>query len=276
MIEEPFVCLRTIGERTEHCLLKQIGGEISKENIAIVNETPLTNTLKKAFSLAINKGNSWTLHIDADVLLLPGSLKGMTKKLMALPKDVFAAQFLVADYLLGDIRYAGNGAYRTDLLPLCLPFVAESVDKIRPVRHVIQRMEEKGYRFFDQREEIVGIHDAEQFYRDIYRKALVYAFKHLNKASEFIPYWRHKQGADYLVALKGFSDGIVRTEPIQIDPKMIDQESFSAWLKSHNLAEKKDLSLVNDPYSILSAILEDHYHISKQKKVYRWISRKDL
>jgi len=250
------IIIRSIGERTEKCLFDQLQGE----DVAIVSEKPLSNTLKKAFLLAVDSKSAWTLHIDADVLLIPGSLANIYKRLETQEKNVFAVQFLVADALLGDVRYAGNSAYRVDLIPEALGFIDESYDKFRPVRHVVKRMEEKGYRFIDQKEEIIGLHDAEQYYRDIYRKAFFYAFKHLNKTKEFIPYWRDKSERAFEIALLGFADGIKARDPKEMQPR-----EFSDEREPLTSIDKQEIM------RILGSTLSDHYAISEQKKVYRWI-----
>ncbi|MCG2590801.1 hypothetical protein [Rhodohalobacter sulfatireducens] len=74
-------------------------------------------------------------------------------------------------------------------------------------------MESKGYktRVFEY---VAGLHDFEQFYRDIYRKAYFHATKHSDHVAELMKEWKRRSidDTDYLVVIKGSVDGLLSQE----------------------------------------------------------------
>ncbi|CRX39008.1 hypothetical protein [Estrella lausannensis] len=269
--DDYFVCVRTIGERTEKCLIDRISKEFPTLPLAVVSDYPSSKTLERAFQLAMESGKKWSIQLDADVLLMPGALQKMFDVLSRFEEKVFAVRFLVADPLLGTIRFAGNQTYRIDHIPYALPFAKQSKEKLRPDRYVIEKMEAKGYLFADVRQEVIGVHDAEQFYRDIYRKCFVYSFKHLNKADEFIPHWRSAESnLDFKVARKGFADGVQHLRQITIDARQMDSVApdFGEWMKGEGIEEKSPLlSFSAEEQSIiLQQAAARHFAALKRKK----------
>lgn len=263
--------MRTIGERTEKCLIDRISDEFPTVSLAVASDYPSSKTLEKAFQLAMESGKKWSIHLDADVLLMPGALQKMFNVLGQLEEKVFAVRFLIADPLLGTIRFAGNQTYRIDYIPYALPFAQNSKDKLRPDRHVIEKMEAKGYLFADVKQVVIGVHDAEQFYRDIYRKCFVYSFKHLNKADEFIPHWRSDESnLDFKVARKGFADGVQHLEQVNIDARLMDSlaPDFGNWLKREGIEEKAPLLSFSaeEQSALLQEATARHFATLKRKK----------
>ena len=66
---------------------------------------------------------------------------------------------------------------------------------------------------------VFGIHDYQQYYADIYRKAFIHANKHTDRIGDFIPMWKAQspQDCDYLIALRGFYDGLMSLTEARID-----------------------------------------------------------
>lgn len=266
-----FICVRTIGERTEKCLIDRIKDEFPSIQLAVASDYPSSKTLEKAFHLALESGKRWSIQLDADLLLMPAALQKMFNALRELHQNVFAVRFLIADPLLGTVRFAGNQTYRIDYIPYALPFAKKSHEKLRPDRHVIEKMEAQGYLFADVKQEVIGVHDIEQFYRDIYRKCFVYSFKHLNKADEFIPYWRSDESnLDFKVARKGFADGVQYVRPVQIDARLIDSVNpgFAKWMEQEGIEEKGPLLSysVEKQTALLQAASARHFASLKWKK----------
>lgn len=266
-----FICVRTIGERTEKCLLERIKEEFPSASMGIASAFPSSKTLEKAFRMAMESGKKWTINLDADLLLMPGALQKMFNSLNELQEQVFAVRFLIADPLLGTIRFAGNQSYRIEYIPLALPFVIKAQDKLRPDRYVIEQMEAKGFLFADEKRDVIALHDAEQYYRDIYRKCFVYSFKHLNKVEEFLPYWRaDESNLDFKVARKGFADGVQYCRQIHIDVRLMDEfkNDFEKWMEREGFSEKEPL--LSYPIDCMPAVVHsamaNYFAYLKKKK----------
>jgi hypothetical protein len=89
---------------------------------------------------------------------------------------------------------------------------------------------------------VLGLHDSEQYLRDVYRKCFVHAHKHAQYAELLLDIWR--QGAsrdpDFQVALRAFADGVQHAGPVHID---VRQSCFSVGLEELGLQEKPPIDL---------------------------------
>lgn len=222
--------IRSVRERTEQlCKKLMIDQGVKEENIFVVNEVPFSAAMKKSFEIGINENKKWTFCIDADVLLGSGSIEKMIEYAEKQNENVCEIQGFVMDKFFGGPRQAGNHLYRTSLLEKVIECIPDEGVDIRPERYTLGRMKLKGY---DWKIVpcIVGIHDAEQFNFDIYRKAFVYAIKHLDRAELLITNWReqYEHDPDFKVALKGFSDSINNTKSAFINCELpLYKEKFN-------------------------------------------------
>jgi hypothetical protein len=203
------IVIRVAGERTAEACRRLAAAELDGGPVIIVKESPFERALTASFERAIEAGHEWTLVLDGDVLLRPGTAARLLAQSRRMPPHVFQFQGLVCDKLLGAARKAGNRVYRTSQLAVALAHIPSAGTELRPETHVCRRMERHGHvsRLVDV---IVGLHDYEQFHVDIYRKAHVFAQKHVSLAARLLLTWagRARDDADFLTAIRGFCNGL--------------------------------------------------------------------
>jgi hypothetical protein len=249
------VIIRSAGERTEQ-LCKELVLEqgIPEKDIRLVNEVPFTRAVQKSYQVGIEMGCRWTLCLDADVLLLPGSIRDMVKLAEQQESSLFEIQCLVIDKFMGGPREAGNHLYRTSLLEKALPLIPVDENIIRPETHTLNAMSSLGF----PRKRInylAGIHDFEQYYRDIFRKCFIQAHKHQDYAEIFLTYWPQQSAsdADFQVAIKGFAEGIQYQGGVRID---IHQEVYQQRFTALRITEKQELNPGSLQFSDIQALAE--------------------
>ncbi len=211
---EPFsdltVVIRSVGERTEAACRALAVKQVSAENVVVICERPFGEAVRKTFRIGMERGRRWTLALDADVLLRADALRDMINCVEDQPHKIFFANFFVADKLLGQVRDAGVHMYQTKLLGKGLSSAGPDIDNYeRPESLVRARMAVKGYMACEFRGLIVGLHDFEQSYRDIYRKTYTHVLKHPSKRIEpSIAAWKRlaETDQDFRVALAGAED----------------------------------------------------------------------
>lgn len=239
--DKVIIVIRSVGERTEQLCRELILAQgIAPENVVVVHESPFSAAMRKSFQIGIGRGLPWTFCVDADILLRPGSISRMVELADEQAETVCEVQGFVLDKFFGGPREAGNHLYRTSLLPLVLASIpAEGVD-IRPEYHSLKAMKAQGYPWASV-QYLVGLHDFEQYFRDIFRKCFVHAHKHLQWAELFLSLWRERSSsdADYWTALQGFAAGVAHTGDVLID---IRQEIYEAGFNALETQEKSPLS----------------------------------
>ncbi len=234
------VLIRSVGERTETLCREIILSQgIPAENIILIKKTPFTLALRAAYEAGIACNQPWTFCIDADVLLLPGSIQKMLALAEKQKSNVCEIQGRVLDKFLGGAREAGNHLYRTSLLKIALENLPEDPNILRPETDTLAAMKRNGYPNVSV-SLLVGIHDFEQYYRDIYRKCFVQAHKHLEYSQLYLSYWpsRAIHDSDYEVALNAYFDGIKYQGDVQIDAQ---QDIYAHFFEKLRLAEKPEI-----------------------------------
>jgi hypothetical protein len=120
---------------------------------------------------------------------------------------------------MGMKRTAGNYLFSTKILSRMIgeikPYEKEN---IRPESTIIRKLQHQGY-VYKKVNQFIGLHDFEQHYHDIARKAFTHAQKHTAYLGELVTYWKHasKNDRDFEVALFGLSKGIVHNEAVKIN-----------------------------------------------------------
>jgi hypothetical protein len=231
------VIIRTVGERTlSACRSLTFAQGIPETAIEVVEEVPFSQAMRTTFSLGIARNFTYTLCVDADVLLRPGAIRRMVEAFEAMPEHVCEVQGLMMDKFFGGQRPAGNHLYRTSLLPKMLACIPLEGTDIRPETYALQKMAANGHPWV-KIDYIVGIHDDEQWAHDIYRKCFVHAAKHLYLADHFIPYWKRMQeaDADFKVAIRAFADSIAYQGTVLIDTS---QDVYSKGFQASGCVEK--------------------------------------
>jgi hypothetical protein len=214
-----FVVIRSVGERTEAaCRELVLAQGVPEHDVTVISDSPFARTLRKGLEAGLERALDWTLCVDADVLMRPGAIDGLFRIATAQPAAVCEVQGLVLDKMFGGPRAAGNHMYRTRHIPLVLDVVSDDSLHIRPETQALMEMAERGHPWL-QVDYVVGLHDFEQWHRDIFRKCFIYAHKHLEYAHVFLPLWRQgpPTDADYRSAVSGFVAGLAYEGAVVVD-----------------------------------------------------------
>jgi len=236
------VTVRTADERTEKdCIQSALDQGLSRDQIVVIHETPFKRALETCFQVATQSKAIWLLTLDADMLLLPGVLAPYYREAEKMPDHFIQIQGQVYDKFYGEVRRGGPRLYRVQHLEKAYDISRSLKDHIRPETNIIQRMGKAGHpaRYISP---AIALHDVEQYYADIYRKACVYAEKHIEKLPTILKQAVRNREADpdYQVILKGIYDSMATGMDVRIDKRMFKEKAERA-LTDLNLDEKDDL-----------------------------------
>lgn len=235
------IIIRTAGERTTDLCKKLIEEQGVKEQIFFTCETPFSAALRKSYEIGISEGRPWTFCVDADVFLRPHSIELLLSFAERQQQHVFEVQGQIYDKFYDGPREAGNHLYRTSFLSKALKFIPEEGVDIRPEKYVLEQMQKQGYpnvKF----NHVVGLHDFEQYYIDIYRKSFIHAHKHLYFTEKMVPNWKKKmtKDKDFEVALNAFADGIRNRQDIFVDK---NQSLYIEKFNEYKIQEKAPIDV---------------------------------
>ena len=236
--------VRSAGERTTELCETLIRRWAPAENVRVIHERPFSAAVRKGFELGIASGLRWTYCIDADVLLLEREVMEQLRLAETLEDNVFCVQGLVYGKFLPIKRPAGNHLYRNALVERALPLIPSDGHALRPESVTTQAMKDQGYVTY-QTNVVLGLHDYEQYYLDIYRKCFLHVNKHEEALMPMVEsHWRKHRATDqdYEVALLGALMGKVHQGTVYIDKHFQEEEGQRA-LALKNIAEKPPLSL---------------------------------
>lgn len=247
-----FIVLRTSGERTEATARALAEAEVGHDAVAAIREVPFAAALRRGFEIGVRAGRRWTLCLDADVLLRPRAVAELTAVAEAAPEDAFGVTGLVADKLLCHLRPAGQHLYRTALLDTALDTCSFDPAKRRPETVVKKAMARAGHPTVATGV-VMGLHDFEQSYADIFRKVFVHTRKHERFMPSAERAWRRMapEDADFRVALISAAMARASAETEAAVPRRADEtvridrrdfpEEVGALLGPAGLAEKPPL-----------------------------------
>lgn len=235
------VIIRSVGERTEQELKRLIIKQgITESNVRIIREIPFSKAMKVSFETGIEMNNRWTFCLDADVLVRQGALKKMYTYAEAAKPDVIRVQGFVLDKFFGGSRLAGNHLYRTAYLEDLIKCIPDEGTDIRPETRALGEARKLGYQT-KHVPYIIGLHDFEQYARDIYRKIFIHGVKHVNKTPLFIHRWKKniKDDIDYEIALHALAESIKYTGELFINS---EQNIYHEKFEESGFQEKEDLT----------------------------------
>lgn len=235
------VTIRAAGERTEQLCYDTVVNQAGGAEVVVIREKPFKKALEECFRKGIESAKKWLITVDADMILLPGSIDLFLREADKMPSDYLQLQGKIIDKITGNIRKAGPRIYRTSLLPGLLSASESLDDHIRPESRLITAYGEDGYpsRYIPV---VTCLHDYEQYYKDIYRKAYVHAHKHSGFLSGMIETAAKMQETDndYKVMLKAIWDGLTEQEHVAIDTRLYEEKSKKA-LEFLELTEKSEI-----------------------------------
>jgi len=235
------VIIRSVGERTETLCRQLLADQVQESDIFIINERPFTKAIAKTYEIGIENQRKWTLCIDADVLIKEDAVNELLQKASEADENVFEIQGNVLDKFFGGPRAAGNHLYRTSLLKKAIDAIPLPNVSLRPESFTIKQMAAKGYPWVEI-DLVVGLHDYEQYYKDIFRKTFIQAKKHERFMPVLTAYWERmkNEDTDYQVALWGSKELSTYTKPLTIDVKNMP-DGLNKLLIHSDIKEKGDI-----------------------------------
>jgi hypothetical protein len=242
--------IRSAGERTASICRSVVAEQLGDAAVHVVNERPFEAALRACYRLGIESGVPWMLTVDADVIPRDGAVGDLLTEARRLPGPYAQIEGVVHDKLLGDFREAGHRIYRTRYLPMALEAVPADGAALRPEFTTLERLGRMGHP--TRKCDIVfGIHDYEQYYRDLYRKAYVQGQKHPHWLWERVPTWRELGATDpdFQVAARGAVDGAQAVRPARID---VDGFGGDPAPVLHTLALSEKAGLDADPQAVVA------------------------
>lgn len=236
--EDLVVIVKTAGERTVDASLALLREQVSADRILVVDERQSETAIRRTYELGLERSAAWTMTLGADALLRAGAVSEFAAEANRMPADYFHVECRIFDKFTGLYRQAGQRMYRTKLLGLALQNIPLPGATMRSEYTVIQAMARLGHP--SRRVALVaGLHDFEQYYRDIYRTAFVHALKHRSLVPSIVERcltcW---DDDDFKVALGGLYDGMTggRARQGGSVPELVQ-----AWLARFGLVEKPPL-----------------------------------
>ena len=230
------IIIRASGERTEGRCAKLAR---KQGKVHIIKAYPFGESLRQTYALGMTFEQEWTPVIDADVLLFDGVLKKAIDELNALKlkEKVVCLDGKTKDKILMVNRRAGIHIYRTELFEKCLKYIDDG--NLKPESNVRKRMHRIGYHTHVGNI-IFGEHDHEQYYKDLWRKAVCQAHKvgDMIKKNNCVKKWKAmiKADPDYKVILAAHDYGKT-LKSVKIDARK--DYGGSDGIKKLGLKEKK-------------------------------------
>ncbi len=241
VFDDTFWVVRSAGERTTAACLSLIRNFIPAERVRVINERPFTKAIAKAYELGIEADYKWTVSIDADVFVHRPGFEALLAVANDEPGSTFYVQGYTVDKYIPIVRTAGSGIYRTASLPEALKGIPHGKHPLRPETETVQAMIAKGYRF-RRSPVVVGMHDFEQHYEDIIRKAYLHVRKHRNVLEEMLTYWRDNEvnDKDFSAALLGHQLSMRSAEAPRVDREFL-RSTFATALREAGMDAKPAL-----------------------------------
>lgn len=260
------VVIRSTGERSFQACKALLLKQIPENCVHVVSEMPFESTLKKTYKIGLESDDEWLMTLDADVLLREGAILDLLSASEDLSARYFQLEGLVHDKLFGLYRNAGHRMYRTKYLNIALQHIPPEKAEIRPEYTTLQKMTAMGYPSI-RINTVFGVHDYEQFLRDIYRKAFIHANKHQIWLPQLINRWKTLGVVDddFRIALRGLYDGLITTNKVRVD-KRDYLEAAEQAMHDFGFQEKPFLEPENIDYNYVEAILADAGEIMNKIK----------
>lgn len=230
------IIVRAIGERTEKECIRRCS---LQGHVSVVREYPFGESIRKTYKLALSFiGQKWIPVIDADVLLNNDCLKQAVQRLQDKSNNIFCWDGHTNDKIMGKNRRAGVHIYNQNLLERGLRFIDNN--HIKPETNVRKKMLQQGFLTYKDQKFIFGLHDYEQYYRDLWRKAICQTKKLAKMTGARPAKWKKlaRKDNDFYVIYEAYKWAKKNNPDILIDARM----NFDAkWhLDNLGIEEKKE------------------------------------
>jgi len=232
------VIVRAAGERTVDECVRRLRDQV--DSVRVVSAAPFAETLRLTYKLALDLKQPWTVVVDADVLIFPKMVKaGLRACVRTSHAGFFCLDGKTRDKVFLQDRRAGIHIYRTSMLWTALHAIDGK--KIKPESHVRGMMKRRGSKTFAPPQLVFGLHDYEQYYRDLYRKAFVQAKKLPGHVKAAWGKWQllSESDPDYRVLIAGAEAG--RRHEGRIIPDVRIDLGADAAIEALGLTEKEPM-----------------------------------
>jgi hypothetical protein len=229
------IIVRTCGERTTN---KCIELASKQGEVEVINARPFSESIKQTYLTAIKYDQKWIPVIDADVLLSPDTIRQAVRELENRTPQTFCLDGKTDDKIMMKPRRAGIHIYQRSLLEQALQYLDPA--HIKPESQIRRMMVNDGYPTYTGKI-VFGKHDFEQYYCDLWRKAVVQTRKIAGMLKGRPAKWRQmaKVDKDYLVIYNAHVYGLKYEGDMIIDKEMdFDAEEN---IKKIGLTEKGPL-----------------------------------
>lgn len=259
------VVIRSSGELTTQVCYNLVCKQVPKEQVFIINERPFSKAVIKNFNIGLRENRKWTLGLDADILLTENAISEMIKGFEELDENYYVYQGWIYDKFFRNYRSGGPHLYRTSLLEKAKEFIPEEGTNLRPESTTYKEMAKINYHYYNDIK-CFGLHDFEQSYFAIYRKFFLHAHKHRIYLNTFLNSWKPYllEDVDYLIALRGLTDGLLFKETVYVDTQFFKSKSEQLF-KELKLVEKTENSNSIDVLELLNKIPNTEYWERIQK-----------
>ncbi len=249
--EDVLTVIRTTGERTTELCELLVSEQVIPDNITFIHETTSSLAVSRTFELGLEYGMPWTIAIDADVLIYSRAIHSLVGLAEQSPAATFHLAGRLIDKLSGGPICIGLHIYRTTHLDHALKVTKASGIVPRLESQVIQQMKTAGY-VDAEVDAVLGLHDFEQDYRDLYRKGFMNARNHADCFSILERMWDRlaKTDDDLLAVLSGG-----RAAQAEGEIKDTNFTTFPDDLQTIGLSEKRPIDLSCPPFADLDGFI---------------------
>ncbi len=262
------IIIRSCEERTEGLCEHAVKQQGFNEIHFIKNVAPFSKALKKGYELAIEINKPYSIFIDADVIVTPHSLTGMVYAFDTLPESTFFMNPLVWDYMFNEINQGGPHLFRTKHLKKAVDIIVSEKFTMRPEASTANKMHQNGYHIVPYNM-VAGVHNSEQFNRDIFRQMQNKYFREPKKREERLEYWS-KPIPDFEIAKLAFEDSKTHKE------LSLDYKEMAERFAKLNINEKPALESENYG-SIYDTLMNEFAEASNiEFSMYPFVTRKLL
>lgn len=272
------VVIRHTNERTFNACLKLLISQVPSDNLYIISETPFSKAVRKTFEIGIGCNKDWTLAIDADIFVTNNCVDTLASVAENLEDYFFEIQGRILDKFYGVPRGGGPHLYRTKYLKDAIKFIPEEGTSLRPESDTYNKMAEIGYHYYFGKE-VYGLHDYEQFYKDIYRKGFLHAKKHWRYLAHFEKFWNENKenDFDFTVALFGFEQSRNFNKTVYVDRNFFPLE-LSDYLELNGYNEKSNSFELNNEFVEirLNTYFKNTIMKEFEKQYFDYVKRSDL
>lgn len=214
------IIVRSCGERTTRECARRAAEHGMPE---IITAQPFGETMRQTYRRGIEIAGSqrWLPVIDADVLLFGDTIAQAVAELDKLDRqghNVFCLDGKTVDKIMLRTRRAGVHIYRTAMLTTAMQYIDD--DQLKPESHVRNCMAQYHAAPTHSGEIVFGTHDHEQYYADLWRKAVCQTQKLAGMIRTQPHEWARlaTKDADYRVILAAHEYGKAHPElTIKID-----------------------------------------------------------